>query len=226
MTISSVVDPVLLGRVYDELLAASFPPEELVARDEFLAQPDESVEVIVDIDDQLLLGAAVLTHHADLTMLTYLVVSSQARGQGTGGKLMAQILRCWRDRGTAVLVAEVERPGGPAHPDFGDADRRLKFYDRHGAKAIDLPYFQPPIGPGYPPVPMILILLGALPGAVDSAAQTLVAADALAGLFDDTVGPARATAPEIAALYAALSAVGGVKLWPMSDYAQIAPATP
>lgn len=223
MSFSPVVDPVLLGRVYDELLVGSFPSDELVSRTEFLSYRASSVEVLVDLVSDELLGAAVLTHHGDATMLTYLVASASARGRGTGGKLLTAATERWRERGTSLFVAEVERPGREQHPDFGDADRRLAFYGRHGALALDLPYFQPPVDEGQPRVPMLLVLLAALPAALSDAGDQVADSTGLRGLFEDAIGLPEPDDLAATALFAALTSPGAVKLYPLSEHHLVLP---
>ncbi|HPU14363.1 MAG TPA: hypothetical protein PLQ19_11300 [Aeromicrobium sp.] len=223
MLFGPVVDPVLLGRVYDELLANSFPADELVSRTEFLTYPASTVEVVVELTGEDLLGAAVLTHHRDVTMLTYLVASASSRGLGTGGKLVAEATKLWRERGTSLFVAEVERPGRDHDPDFGDAERRLAFYDRHGALALDLPYFQPPVDQGQPRVPMLLILMAAVSAALNSTGDRVADSVGLHGLFEDTIGLPEAGDSAATALFAALTSPGAVKLYPLSEHHLVSP---
>jgi GNAT superfamily N-acetyltransferase len=159
----------LLGAVYRRLLAPAFPPAELVdaaALEAALAGGHGSLLALLD-PEGVPVAAAFGRWSADsrVVLLWYLAVDPGIRGHGLGGRVLQEAVGAWRGRYDPCLVlAEVEDPGGPAHPVHGDPRRRLAFYERAGARVLDLPYFQPGIGGPARRVPgMLLLLLHAAP---------------------------------------------------------------
>jgi GNAT superfamily N-acetyltransferase len=140
--------------VYEELLRPAFPPAELESpdylRDALLAGRCV-ISTLVDDEDRPL-GAAVgeWDPASRVLLLAYLAVRRACRSQGVGGLLMDEVGGPWQERFRPDLtLAEVEHPlAHAAHEDFGDPAARLAFYHRHGARALDVPYFQPPLTPG------------------------------------------------------------------------------
>jgi hypothetical protein len=87
---------------------------------------------------------------ADVLLLLYLAVRPGSRGAGHGSALLLRVRDEWLPRdGRYALLAEIEHPaahrGGLA---YGDPVARLRFYARHGGRALDVPYFQPALAPG------------------------------------------------------------------------------
>lgn len=235
VTIRPVTDPTELHEVYAALLAPSFPPSELVPTDwlidgvdsgavSVLVTEDESGPVAIAVTEPLEPSAAVL--------LTYFATRADRRGQGLGSTLFKAMVTAVRERTHApLLVAEVERPDRhTGSEEFGDPSARLRFYDRHGARALDLPYFQPPIGDGDPVHGMLLLALH-----VDKDLVT-TGQDGTAGLpgpalvsaaIDSTLGdpPPEGDGPAAAALRAA-AAMPIVRVIPLEDYQQVPSSEP
>lgn len=168
-----------LERVYAELLHPSFPPEELLplswlvdgtaaGRVRVLALHDDDGPAAVAVTERLEPSRAVL--------LAYFATRRSSRGAGVGSRLYRALLDdTLLGRPPSMLLAEVERPDRhTASVEHGDPEARLRFYARHGARVLDLPYFQPPIGPGAAPVHGMLILaLWVDPALVSEDGQTL-----------------------------------------------------
>lgn len=85
-----------------------------------------------------------------------MVVAPHARERGIGRQLLTSAAHELYDAGAALVLGEVHRD----HPE------RLARFVRWGARAIDIPYVQPSLGPGLqrdaglclivlPPVPLI-----------------------------------------------------------------------
>lgn len=234
-TIRPVADPTELQEVYAGLLAPSFPPSELHPADwlldgvvadrlTVLVAEDESGPVAVAVTQSLAPSSAVL--------LTYFATRADQRGRGVGSGLFAAMLTAVRSGGDPPLVvAEVERPDRhTGSPEFGDPAARLRFYGRHGARALDLPYFQPPIGDRDPVHGMLLLALH-----VDEDLVT-TDTDGFTGLpgpglvsqaINATLGdPApRGDGPAAAALRAA-AAVPIVRVVSLEDYPQVSSSEP
>lgn len=220
-----------LKQVYDALLAPSFPPSELVPL-EWLTEGVTSgaVDVLVAEDSSGAVAIAVTEPlpPAPVVLLTYFATRADRRGSGIGTALFRGMLQAVLDRDRPQLVvAEVERPDWhTASPEFGDPTARLRFYGRHGARALDLPYFQPPIVEGDDPVHgMLLLALHLADGVVvtgDDGREGVpgegLLADATDAILDDA-GPGGRT-PAADRLRAA-SRVPAVPLYPVEDYARI-----
>lgn len=162
-----------LDSLWRDVLAPSFPPDELTSPDDLragLASGELTAYGVQQQDGQVVAGIVASWSRATQVLLVdYLALAPGHRGGGVGGRLLDRSLAGWREELHPVLaLAEVEHPGQhPVHPTHGDPAARLRFYARHGARALALPYFQPGIGgPGSPRVPaMLLMALGTDPGA-------------------------------------------------------------
>ncbi|MFI7277086.1 GNAT family N-acetyltransferase [Streptomyces sp. NPDC049879] len=167
-------------RIYAEILRPSFdddelaPPEELAAE---LAAGRLSVLWCAGAAGEPL-AAAVGTFEPGhrIMLLTWLAVRPGRRGGGLGGPLLDAAVAAWRAAFEPCMVlAEVADPerhaAGEAH---GDPAGRLRFYLRHGARVLDLPYFQPALGEGRRRVPdMLLTVLHADPSFAGSVPETI-----------------------------------------------------
>jgi hypothetical protein len=91
---------------------------------------------------------------------------------------------------------------------------RVRFYERHGARALPLPYVMPALSPGTKRVPglMLMVLGGAdvPPGAVTADGGHV--ASFLAEYFEEFEGPARPGDSELDLLLAACARPGGLPL--------------
>ncbi len=80
-------------------------------------------------------------------LLSYIALRPGLRGGGIGSSLLTAAIATWSARREPLLiVAEVEDPRVHHDTAFGDPAARLRFYDRLGARTLDLPYFQPALG--------------------------------------------------------------------------------
>ncbi|MFD7918575.1 hypothetical protein ACFV3R_05040 [Streptomyces sp. NPDC059740] len=113
----------------------------------------------------------------------------------------------------------MENPRGRgAHREHGDPAARLRFYARHGGRALDVPFFQPALRHTGRRVPdMLLVVLppcpptdaaGRLPGA---AVRTF-----LAGYLREYEG-GPGDDPGVRALWQAVDRPGGIPLLPLDD---------
>ncbi|ALJ20345.1 hypothetical protein [Microbacterium sp. No. 7] len=218
--VRSVAD---LERVYDEILAPSFPVTELVARDVFVAEArDDRLDVLAARTDSGLAGAIVGSRHGAAVLVVWLAVGGVTRGAGTGSALVAAGLSRWLARpGVQIVLAEIERPDlFPAHPDHGDPARRLAFYARRGAGALAMPYYQPPVADGMPRVHgLLLSVLGAAVSAPLPRTLTLDETAAVRTFLVETMG--EHDDAETRAVYAALDDPAGLRLVPLADYPRV-----
>lgn len=152
-----------LRELHREVLSPSFPPEEL-----------ESVESLVEgcaqgrtralgvrRDGRVVAGAVAAGSGApgDVMLLVYLAIAPGQRGGGIGGALLDAAVRRWVDEASpGLLLAEVEHPDHHAASEaHGDPAARLRFYARHGARLLAVPYFQPGLGADGARVPALLL---------------------------------------------------------------------
>lgn len=223
--ISTVTDAALLARLYAEILEPSFPPTELVTRDEFVeAGASGELDVLAAVEGDDCLGVIVGERHGDGVLIDWLAVGGVRRGGGTGSALIAAGLARWLAwPGVRLVLAEVERPDlFEAHPRYGDPARRLAFYDRLGTRLLDLPYYQPPMADGLPRVRNLLLTVA---GAANPAPPPrLLDPDEVAAVravLVGTLGPPDAGDAETARVYAALDDPAGLRLLPLTDYARV-----
>lgn len=150
--------PYLLGEIYDQILAKSFPPEEIADRASFLTYTTWG-EVLVEGDPVHAVAVGDYSRDTEMLLLEYLAVLPEYRGQGTGSKLVQSAFQTWRElMGPGAFLAEIERPDAhPGSEEYGDPLRRLNFYDKLGMRALALPYYQRALAAHLPPVPDLLL---------------------------------------------------------------------
>lgn len=161
MSLRTVTAPVRLAALYDTVLQPSFPPSEMVEQAWLVEGVRQGSVVATAAYDGERPTAVAVTEVIcpGAVLLSYLAALPATRGAGVGSRLLAQVRERSRHDGT-LLLAEVERPDRHAgSAEYGDPTARLRFYGRHGARVLDLPYVQPPIRPGADPVPGMLLLV-------------------------------------------------------------------
>ena len=139
------------------LYECSFPIEELRDFDELF---DRNPRLLVARKGDALLGFSIfrVLEEASLGYLWYLCVDQSARGGGIGRQLYQRTLDSLKNGNDLKgLIFEVERLDSESHPIYGDPIRRVKFYERLGARLVlGYDYWQPPIPP-HGPVPLQLM---------------------------------------------------------------------
>jgi GNAT superfamily N-acetyltransferase len=159
----------LLRQLHDEVIAPSFPPEEYVA-----PGPDDKLDtgdpyLIACAADGTVAGGALGEHYlgSRVVLLGYLAARPGWRGQRVGSLLFEAVVQRWVGP-HALGLLEIEDPRHSRHADvaetYGDAAARVRFYARHGVRAIAAPYFQPSLGPGLSRAyHLMLCVMGAVP---------------------------------------------------------------
>jgi GNAT superfamily N-acetyltransferase len=146
-------DAPVLAELYEQVLWPAFPPDEL---DEpwssyGSAELSEALPVVVAFDAYgRVVGGAVgeWYDHSRVVLLAYIATREGARGQGIGGRMLAMAVEEWRAVTDANLVlTEIEDPRFHLPSYGGDPTERVAFYERHGTRALDAPYFQPRLRP-------------------------------------------------------------------------------
>jgi len=206
------------------LFLSSFLPEELMSCEELRALMLKELCVVTALLDEHGRPSAAAVGEWDpdskVLLLAYMAVRRDQRSGGLGGRLMAEVSGAWQGRYQPRLtLAEVEHPlAHRADPDRGDGMARLRFYARHGAQVLDVPYFQPSLRPGGKRVyGMLLIALPPLPdrepkGFIDSGPVR----GFLTGYFLCCEG-AVGTDPASRQLWRAVDHPGGIPLLALDD---------
>jgi GNAT superfamily N-acetyltransferase len=142
--------------LYEDVFAHSFLPDELepaAGLHQGLESGRHRTWVAVDEQGKVLGG---LVGEWDdpprVMLLSWLATRPGARGMGIGGPLLGTAVEAWKSEfDPCLIVSEIEDPTHPGHPSdegHGDPAARLRFYLRHGARVLDVPYFQPALGAG------------------------------------------------------------------------------
>ncbi|GAB2617742.1 hypothetical protein GCM10027168_57670 [Streptomyces capparidis] len=220
-------DP-LLDAVHADILAVSFPPDELETRDWLTGGvADGTVLVAAALDESgAPAGAAVgqWSPGARTLLLAYLAVRSGGRAAGTGGRLLDRVTGPWQARlRPRLTLAEVEHPWAHTASDaYGDPAARLRFYARRGARVLDIPYFQPPLRPDSQRVyGMLLTVLTLTPDAAGPRPDTVDPAPLRAFLGEYYDEHADGGDPASEALGRALDRPDGIPLLPADDLAAL-----
>jgi GNAT superfamily N-acetyltransferase len=144
----------LLRRLYDEILVPSFRKEELEPLEMVawsLDQEQRNTDVAAACDESgEILGAMIgdWDPPSGVYLLSYLAARPGLRSRGVGTCLMRHLPVWSRARRALVTLAEVDDPRCHRNEGLvGDPTARLAFYGRFGARVLDLPYFQPSLGP-------------------------------------------------------------------------------
>ncbi len=225
----------LLDTVFTEILTPAFLPEELSSLAELRSAVRLGVaRVLVAVDDgDRPLGAAVgeWSERSRVVLLGYLAVSRDARSTGVGGQLLEHAMHAWRlEFDPRLILAEIEHPAAHgANPDRGDPAARLRFYARHGGRALDMPYFQPALGPGLSRVYGVILAAlwvgpdagGKSPGTIDGAPVR----EFMHEYFEECEGGVPDD-PAARALFDGLDRPDGVPLLPLDEPGGLPVSTP
>jgi GNAT superfamily N-acetyltransferase len=214
----------LLDAVYFDVLAPAFLPDELMPAESVRRGVESGSKLVAAILDED--GTPVAAAVGDwwpasrVLLLAYLAVRPGLRGGGHGGALLEHVRDRWLPRlGGRALFAEVEHPAaysgsGP----YGDPVARLRFYARHGGRALDFPYFQPVLNPGGQRVYGLILIVLALADGGDTAPTDLVR-----GFLTEYFTAAEGS-PDAPLLHR-LDQPGGIPLLPLDDPARIPRST-
>ena len=113
--------------------------------------PEYEVWGIKNAENELQTDAFIsLWRFEDFTYGEHFAVRRELRGQGTGTKILAEILQNEHQR----FCLEVEPP------ETETAKRRIAFYERNGFTLNHFPYMQPPLGEDRDPLPLMIMTTG------------------------------------------------------------------
>ncbi len=160
----------LVQQVFEVVLRPSFSTDELPAADSLQrpvehrsgAEPvaeEQTIVVAVDADGP----AAALVYDrpagSAVGVVSYLAVRPGERGRGLGGRLLARLTELVEASPVELVLAEVHDPRGHAETEDERPRARLRFYERHGARALDVPWMQPRLSPDGSRVRDMLLLV-------------------------------------------------------------------
>lgn len=167
-------EPELLRAAFDAVLRPSFTAEELSGPE--AAEPSQHrVVSIASTSSGEPAGVAVsAVDPTGVSLLSYLAVGPASRGLGVGSALLRHLRQLWAEAGCGVVLAEVHDPRGHADTPGEHPLARLRFYQRAGARVLDLPFVQPALARGTTRVPDMLLLV-MHPSHVDAVSSTAVA---------------------------------------------------
>ena len=155
----------LVPELYRSVLALCFPPDELETEEGLIGglRSGRSRALIARDADGTIAGGAVGDYfpRSDVMLLAYLAVRPGGRGTGIGATLLQAARDAWTaELSPRLIVLEVEDPrevtGSEA---FGDPVARVRFYERHGARALPLPYVMPALSPGTERVKRLMLMV-------------------------------------------------------------------
>ena len=222
-----------LVEAYDQILAPSFPTDELEPFPVFAEQVGEGrrqvwVARLEDDEDGEIVAVRVARDlpPSDAVLLTHIATRQSHRGTGVGSHLHRALLaNIVADSAPSLVLAEVAHPDHhESHPRHGNPLARLRFYGRFDARILDVPYYQASLGPGLQPVyGLLLLVLYARPDLIDPAqtrlenAENLLAAVRTMLEWDGE--------PDDAAAAALLTAVSQspIRLLPVTEYRNVVP---
>jgi len=213
-----------VSRFYRRILAPHFRPGELGSEEDIVAglRDGSATALVARTEDGELVGGSVCEWfpRSRVLLLSYIAVLPGHRSQGVGTRILEAGLRSWTAGfSPALIVAEVE---DPRHYDddtaFGDPVRRVRLYERIGARVLPLPYFQPALAPGQERVRhlMLMVLGGSAAPAGAREVDGRVVERFLAEYLEAAEGVARPADPEARQLLAACRQPGGLPLLPVS----------
>jgi GNAT superfamily N-acetyltransferase len=221
-----------VAEFYQQVLVPHFRDAELVSPESFSSglRSGETMALLARTAEGVIAGGAVgdLFPRSRVLLLSYLAVPAEGRGLGTGSLLMKAVTDVWGGKADpSLFVMEVEDPRYFGRDDaLGDPEARVRFYERLGARALPVPYFQPALSPDSHRVPNLLLMVfggtgvfdgtgvpggtGAVPGSrrVDGETVGLFLTEYLEG----TEGPVRPDDTEAQRLLAACRAPDGLPL--------------
>ena len=125
-----------MRRIFEE----SFPPHERSPWDQLVGRLGEGATMYTaQVDGSVAAFAHVVAMpRADALVLEYLATGSEHRNRGHGGKLLDEVVRIERERGSSGrMMIEAEWPDEVEGEERELRRRRVGFYERHGAAAVE-----------------------------------------------------------------------------------------
>lgn len=163
-------DAALAAQAYETVLRPAFRPEELTGPQDVAPGPRRVLSVALDAKEEPVAAAVTdlgptqgeVSGDADravgVALLSHLAVRASGQGGGVGSAMMGHLQRLWTRLELPLVLGEVHDPRGHAESDTEHPMARLRFYERCGARVLDVPWVQPSLAPGQQRVPDMLLL--------------------------------------------------------------------
>ena len=155
-----------MHRVYDGVLRPSFGADELPSIEAVTGGDGDKANrlLVVAVDDEVSIGAALYSEDGSgVGKLDYLAARPGVRSRGVGSVLMERLASVWSGRPVVAVLGEVHDPRFHAEGPDEQPSARLRFYQRWGARLLDVPWVQPRLSPAGARVHHML-LVDVLPG--------------------------------------------------------------
>lgn len=139
----------------EQLMRETFPPEERRNEEQqrWMTEHEARFHSHALYTDDCFAGLLACWHLGRFVYVEHLAISPEWRGRGLG----TQVLEWLKRQVKIPLVLEVEPPTGP------NEQLRVQFYERNGFVLwTNVPYLQPAYQEGYEPMPLKLMVYGAL----------------------------------------------------------------
>ncbi|MDO5649637.1 MAG: GNAT family N-acetyltransferase [Gallicola sp.] len=131
-----------------KVLQDSFPIKEYRSYKEQRELLDNSLYDIEVYEERGVVKGYITSWKLDtFNFVEHLVVHSKARGKGVGTKILQSAKSKWKK----PIYLEVDLPEDPI------SRRRITFYERNGFVLNEYPYVQPPLVPGNPEIPLLIM---------------------------------------------------------------------
>jgi GNAT superfamily N-acetyltransferase len=225
----------MAARLYHEVLQPSFQPAEMYSWEVFAQGlrpgPGPAMRIAVAVDGE---GSPVGGLTAELFPLSgvllvgYVAVQPGWRGRGIGSLLLTTAGAPWYDDPSVVLaLGEVHDPrhvwAGPGEESLA----RIRFFERVGARVLDVSFVQPSLGLGLKRVPNFLLVVFAVKDAAlvatDPPAVDVGVVDTFVREYFHRCEGFHGGTPdsELAGLLADVSRDGGIALLPLDRYTDV-----
>jgi GNAT superfamily N-acetyltransferase len=211
-------------RVYREVLAPALRPDEIESEELFLGYIASGDAIGIALADppetplSAIIGYPYRT--AQVLLIGYIATRKQLRSRGMGAELLERATERWyRPTSFRMVLAEIDDPR--THP--GDeATMRLRFYDKHGAKLLARPYFQPRLSASQKRVGgMLVIALWWAPEAMSDAGLAREPVVSWLHAYFEESEDGNPQDDQYARLIAAYEATPSIPLIPLNDYQKI-----
>lgn len=132
-----------LTNIYKDMIL-QFPPEELKTLEELKKITGEKYKFYDCIIDSAPIGYFALFETDNFLMLDYFAVFKNLHSMGFGSQILKSIQKIFPNK--QGLFLEVEKPD----EEVPNTYRRIKFYESHGAKRLNVNYLFPTVNGAIP----------------------------------------------------------------------------
>ncbi len=128
-------------QIYKDM-QVQFPPEELKPYEHLKSIVSESYK-IYQVIENIPVGYIILFQTEEFIFIDYIAIYQEFHSKGFGGKILDSLKQHFNKKGCFL---EVEKPD----PENINTLRRIKFYEKNGAKKLNINYIYPNYHGGLP----------------------------------------------------------------------------